>query len=410
VKAVRYEVQPRGSLRGDAGDQPGNPVSGEVDWAARQIGCTVSGNMLYVTNRFQVSAINLKTGKQFWSQPLGKDQGPTHGWGLCPSRPVVAGDSLLVRRLAKANPELACFNVATGIVRWTTHNTVNVVSDPLVLQDRLFVFTSGTPHESGLISIEFSFIDQASGEIAVRKPVIQLRNLWDRQLSCQAAIVGTRIVAACGGSAFCCDVAGRPLWVRRQLWIPPSQAPAANEQSPSVPLVIGNRLFVTQPGVFCRRMPRSRYGSPKLARADSRPAPPDRNCRTAARCRNPRAAWQAHASDSGKLLWQHDAEQVLDAQICPASGDLLVSQRESQPNDQWRAVLVWLNAETGRETARLPLMSFVDKQPMLGPCVVDQDRIWTFFGRGLRDPYRDLFELIPTADPAQAPRTTASLP
>ncbi len=250
VKAVRYEVQQRGSLKGDVGDQPANVVSGEVDWAARQIGCTVSGNMLYVTNRFQVSAINLKTGQQFWSQSLGKEQGPAHGWGLCPSRPVVAGESLLVRRLAKTNPELACFNVATGIVRWTTRNTVNVASDPLVVQDRLFVFTTSAPHESGLITIEFSLIDPATGEILAQQPVIQLRNVWDRQLSCQAAVVGSRIVAVCGGTAFCCDFAGRPLWVRRQLWITPAQATAANEQSPNVPLVVGNRLFVTQPGVF----------------------------------------------------------------------------------------------------------------------------------------------------------------
>jgi outer membrane protein assembly factor BamB len=405
VKAVRYEIVQRASLRGDVGDQPGNPVSGEVDWAARQIACTVSGPMLYFTNRFQVAALNLKTGQQFWSQPVGKEQGPAHGWGLCPSRPVVSGDSLLVRRLAKTNPELACFNVATGIIRWTTRNTVIVISDPLVVQDRLFVFTT-TSNESGLVSIDFSLVDPASGEIVAQQPVIQLRNVWDRQLSCQAAVVGTRIVAVCGGNALCCDFAGRPLWVRRQQWIPPAQAPAANEQSPNVPLAIGNRLFVTQPGVFaveCLDLDTGR-------RVWQEPIP---DLRRLIGIAGPRLVietargWQAHASDSGKQLWQHEGEQVLDAQICPASGDLLVAQRESQPNDQSRAVFVWLSAETGRETARQPLALFVDKQPMLGPLVVDGDHLWTFFGRGVKDPYRDLFELTPTADPAQAPRTAS---
>ena len=405
VKAVRYDIVQRASLRGDVGDQPGNPISGEVDWPARQIGSTIAANMLYVTNRFQVSAINLKTGQQFWSQPVGKEQGSAHSWGLCPSRPVVVGDSLLVRRLAKANPELVCFNIATGIVRWTTRNTVIVISDPVVVQDRLFVFTT-TSNESGLISIDFSLVDPASGEIVAQQPVIQLRNVWDRQLSCQAAVVGTHIVALCGGTALCCDFAGRPLWVRRQQWIPPTQAPAANEQSPNVPLVIGNRLFVSQPGVFaveCLDLDTGR-------RVWQEPIP---DLRRLIGIAGPRLVietargWQAHAPDSGKVLWQHDGEQILDAQVCPASGDLLVAQREFQQGDQWRAVLVWLSAETGRETARQPLAPFVDKQPMLGPLVVDGDHIWTFFGRGVKDPYRDLFELTPTADPAQAPRTAS---
>jgi outer membrane protein assembly factor BamB len=409
VKAVRYEVQQRASLRGDVGDQPGNPVSGEVDWVARQIGYTVSGNVLCATNRFQVSAFNLKTSQQLWSQPLGKEQGPAHGWGLCPSRPFVAGESLLVRRLARTNPEMACFNVANGAVRWTTRPSTAVISDPLVLQDRLFIFTAAMPHENGLISIDFSLVDQASGEIVTQQSVIQLRNLWDRQLSCQAALAGTRIVAICGGTVFCCDLAGNPLWVRRQLWIPSAQAPVAYEQSPHVPLAIGNRLFATQPGVFAVECLDLETGR----RVWQKPIP---DLRRLIGLAGPRLVvetargWQARAPDSGKLLWQQEADQILDAQICPASGDLLVAQRERQPNDQWRAVLIWLDAQTGRETARQPLAPFVDPQPMLGPLVVHEDRLWTFFGRGVRNPYRDLFELIPTADPAQAPRATASLP
>jgi outer membrane protein assembly factor BamB len=364
--------------------------------------------MLYVTNRFQVAAISLKRSQQLWSQPVGKEQGLSHGWNLCPSRPVVSGESLLVRRMAKTNPELACFNVATGLIRWTTRNTVNILSDPLVVQDRLFVFTSSTPHENGVLSIECSLVDQATGEITAQQPVILLRNLWDRQLSCQAAVAGTRIVGVCGGTAFCCDFGGRPKWVRHQLWIPPGQAPAANEQSPNVPLVIGKRLFVTQPGVFaveCLDLDTGR-------RLWQEPIPDLRRLLGFAGPRlviETARGWQAYAPESGKLLWQHEGEQVLDAQICPASGDLLVAQREQQPGDQWRAVLVWLSAETGRETARQPLPPFVDKQPMLGPIVVDGDHLWTFFGRGVKDPYRDLFELTPTADPAQAPRTTASI-
>jgi hypothetical protein len=118
--------------------------------------------------------------------------------------------------------------------------------------------------------------------------------------------------------------------------------------------------------------------------------------------------WQAYAAPTGKLLWQHDAEQILDANVCPASGDLLVAEREPQPNDAWRPVLVWLNFETGRETARLALEPLTDKQPMLGPLVVAGERLWALFGRGLREPRREVFELTPTSDPAQPPRAATA--
>jgi hypothetical protein len=74
-------------------------------------------------------------------------------------------------------------------------------------------------------------------------------------------------------------------------------------------------------------------------------------------------------------------------------------------NENQRCVLVWLDPETGRETARLPLEQFADKQPLLGPLVVERDRLWTLFGRGLREPRREVFELTPTNESAQAVRS-----
>jgi hypothetical protein len=82
-----------------------------------------------------------------------------------------------------------------------------------------------------------------------------------------------------------------------------------------------------------------------------------------------------------------------------------VAHREPQANDTWRPVLVWINAENGHETARLPLESLADKQPMLGPIVIAGERLWTLFGRGVREPRREVFELTPTSDPAQPPRS-----
>ncbi len=407
VKPVRYEVHGRGAMAGDVGEKPGNSLAGDVDWAARQMASTVAGKMLYISNRFQVSAFSLVTGKQHWSVPMGKETAPTHSWGLVSMQPVVVGDRLFVRRLAKTGPELVCFNAANSKIRWTSHLSVNIASDPLILQDRMYVFTIATPAEDGLLSLDLSLINPLTGEILSQQPVIQLRNLWDKQLNCQAAVVGSRLIAVAGGTVVCCDFTGKPLWVRRQIWIPPTKAPTANEQSAGVPLVLGNRLFISQPGVFaveCLDLDTGR-------RVWQQPLPTIRRLlgttgdslivETA-------QGWRAFAASTGNLLWQHDAEQILDAHVCATSGDLLVSQREPQENDTWRPVLVWINAKTGSETARLPLEALADKQPLLGPLVVSNKHLWTLFGRGLKEPRRELFELTPTADPAQPPRAATA--
>ena len=65
--------------------------------------------------------------------------------------------------------------------------------------------SAASPAEIGVLvaDLEISrawLVDPASGDIVFQQPVVQLRNVWDRQLSCQAAVVGTRIVAVCGGT------------------------------------------------------------------------------------------------------------------------------------------------------------------------------------------------------------------
>ncbi|MBS0260935.1 MAG: PQQ-like beta-propeller repeat protein [Planctomycetes bacterium] len=404
VKAARYDVQHRGAPRGDVGENPGNPSSGAVDWVARQIGWTLVKDHLYFSNRFQVQAYHVKSRQPVWTLPVGKEQGPAHGWALTPCRPVVAGERLFVRRLAKANPELICVNATNGQLKWTSKPALNVASDPLLVQDRVYVFSIATPLEDGQVVIDLCQFDMATGDLLLQQPILNLRNLWDRQLSVQAAVIGTRVVGLAGGTVFCCDFSGRTVWVRRQPWIPPTQAVAAAEQSPSLPLAIGKRVFVTQPGVFAVECLDLETGR----RLWQTPVPEMRRLLglTGERLMlETTRGWQALATGDGRVLWQADGAGIADGYVCPTSGDLLVVQREIQQSDVWRPVLIWLNSETGRELARQPLDALADKDPFLGPFVVDQDRLWTLFGRGIRDPHRDLYELVPTNDPAQAPRT-----
>jgi outer membrane protein assembly factor BamB len=400
VKKVRYEVHGRGPLAGDVGQNSGNALSGNVDWAARQTGMTIAGKMLFLSNRFQVSCFSLVSGKQHWSVPMNKEQGPTHGWGLVAMQPLVVGDRLFVRRLARHGPELVCFNAVNGKVRWTTPNSVSVASDPLLLQDRMYVFTFGASFDDGQIALGLSLVNPLTGEMATQQPVMQVRNLWDKQVNCRAAVVGAKLVLVAGGTVLCSDFAGRPLWIRRQMWIPPAQAPAGHEQSTAAPLVLGNRVFVTQPGVFAIECLDLETGR----RIWQEAVPGIRRLIGTTGERlivETSSGWQAHAAATGQRLWQYEVPDLLDAHVCPPSGDLLLARRELVASGNWQCVLVWLDPETGRATARLPLEALADRQPLLGPMIVDRDRLWVLFGRGLGEPRRDVFELTPTGEQVQ---------
>lgn len=394
VKPSRFEVKQRGAWRGDVGQNPGNPNSGDVDWVARQLAVTQAGNVLYIANRFQTAALDLNGGNMLWSQPLGKEQGQTHAWPLVPMRLLVAGDRLFIRRLTKHTPELACLETATGKVRWTTRESLAIASDPLLLQDSLYVFVLSNSSQEGLSQLDLAVVNPQTGDVESQRPVMQLRNSWDRQLSCQALTYGGRLIAVAGGTVFCCDLSGQPMWVNRQTWLPPSQDPLTHEQTRSVPLVDGRRVFVVQHGVW----------SVECLDADSgrriwmKPASDVRRVLglTAGRLIvETSRGWQAFVAETGDPAWFHATDQIMDAALCAASGPLMVSRREQIQPELWRALLVWLDPLTGRELATAPLESMTDRQPFLGPVVRHNDRLWTFFGRNIRDPNRDIYELIP---------------
>ena len=139
-----FEAVLRSRLEGDGGDGPQN-VPGEInlhniDWVARQLALVVDGDRLLLSNRFQLSAYDLKSGALQWRSELGGEHGPAHEWPLMPMRPLNTPNRIFVRRLHRSGPVLACFNSADGKVLWTSKIEPDkwVVGDPLLIQDELF--------------------------------------------------------------------------------------------------------------------------------------------------------------------------------------------------------------------------------------------------------------------------------
>ena len=70
-----FESHVRGRLDGAVGERPQDDLGRRINqfhapWADRQIATVASGEMLYVSNRFQVAAYKLSSGERVWQMPL----------------------------------------------------------------------------------------------------------------------------------------------------------------------------------------------------------------------------------------------------------------------------------------------------------------------------------------------------
>ena len=106
-----------------------------------------------------------------------------------------------------------------------------------------------------------------------QRPLAQFRDVWARQIPCQAVAAGDSIVAIVGGAALCCDLLGQSRWLRRETWLTSAVDSRALARHRDPPLVAGDVVYVTQPsmpGVECLDLAtgqlRWQYVSPKLSR------------------------------------------------------------------------------------------------------------------------------------------------
>ncbi len=140
-----FKVENRGRLDGDMGENPQN-APGEyqqaaIDWPAWQCATAVAGDRWIISNRFQVSAFNIKSGQYEWRAMLGGEQASAHDWPLSPMRPLVTAERVFVRRLTKQGPVLAALELASGKVLWSSRPEPekSILSDPVLVEDQLFV-------------------------------------------------------------------------------------------------------------------------------------------------------------------------------------------------------------------------------------------------------------------------------
>ncbi len=401
-----YDVQDRGLWDGDVGDAPDKVPSEvqqfQVDWVARQTAAVAAGERVFLSNRFQVSCFNAQTGKFDWRAMLDAEPAPTHDWSLMPMRPLVTAGRIFVRRLPKQGPQLACLETATGKLLWTSKAERDkfVVSDPLLIQDELFALTVTRAEQE--LSLSLCTYDPDSGAVLCESPLVRLREHWWQQRTCQVLALDDTFVVACGGSVFRADLIGRIRWLRKEPWVPPAVNRNWVAQDQAAPIESGGRLFVTQPGVLevaCLDAETGRLqwqqSVPDLCRvvgvADGRVLV------------QTDAGFAAFDAAEGKLLWEHAAAGLLEAQVFGGPGGLLYAHSVPLGDEKLASVsLAWLDPATGLVTAGWPLGTLRQERPQLGPMLAVGERLWTFFGQGDKDPHREIVVL--------SPKNTSALP
>jgi outer membrane protein assembly factor BamB len=439
-----FELQQLERFDGDMGDNPGevnNPtpsrgnslrwlrpiaaaglgnsvdsplINTGLDWAGRQLAAAADSDRLYVSNRFQVSAFELKSGHRVWRTELGGDHDRTHDWTLVPMRPLPVGSRIFVRRLTRTHPELAALETASGTVKWRSSPTLTVVSDPIWLGDEVAAISAARVEQQTVFSL--TVFDPADGSIRRTQPIATMQESWWSQRTCQLTQAGDDLIVVLCGAVVCCDVSGKSRWTRRQEWLSPTEDHDWGRQSQIPPLVAGAKLLVTQPGVAAVECIDLHGGSllwrtamPGIHRAigvvgDRLIAETDYGI-------------AALSIEKGELVWYHPAVDLLEGQLCGGPGQLVYSCRQQAPGNpnQMRPVLVWLNVANGAEISRHALDALRQDHPMFGPFAAVGDRLWVFAAGTENEPTRTLYELRPHGpavanDTPSAPASTPPVP
>ncbi|MDB5386282.1 MAG: Tetratricopeptide 2 repeat protein [Planctomycetaceae bacterium] len=380
-------------FEGSGGRQAGNNHYVGTDTTGREFTVRAAGNWLLASNRFQVTAFDLTTGERKWNTGMKDDEGDAHNFPLLGMPPVVHARKVFVRRLTRNGPELACLELATGKLLWNKRAGNHVISDPLVIEDDLFAFIVEEP-QIGLLQVSLVNFEPETGEVISQSLVMQLRDVWGTKVPCQAVASGDKILATIGGSVVCCDLLGRLRWLRRQTWLPPADQYGFFRQFRQTPVVVDNRVYVTQPGVLaveCLDLENGRQiwqqAWPELRRI-------------VGLVNNSviiEAGSGLHAlrADNGERIWTSIESGVLEAQICGNPGGILVARAQRLRNEQRRLSLAWLDSATGLEIGRTSFPELQDKEPQAATLVPDQGKIWLAWGKNPRDFRRELIELVP---------------
>jgi outer membrane protein assembly factor BamB len=372
-----------------------------LDWGARQIAAVVSGKRLFVRDHFRLGAWSRESGREEWVKKL---DGPGRSFPPVPLRPVASGARVLTRGPGPKGPELISIDATSGRELWRQRAGGHVVSDPILISEELYALVADVLHDRSL-ELFLTTFDLDSGEVLTRRPLLQFRDAWERRLSCQAAAVGDKIVASAGGAVFCSNLLGQVLWVRKEVWLPPSLDVLPSEACHRPPLIAGGRVYAAQPrvaAVECIALESGRLSWRQVIPDLIGVAGVAGETLVVERA----GGLSAFDGETGRPLWRRDAE-MLGAQAGSSAGSVfLASRQEGADGPEIR--FTWLDPASGRTQATSVLQGVDGKDLALGPLEVAGEEIGALMGSRERDASRRRLVRLRRSGDAAAP--LAALP
>ena len=406
-----YTLQRKANFEGEYGQRINGNSYRQTDWAAKQLSTVVNENMLFVHNRFQMTAWQLPAFKALWTAKLGGEQGNAHDWTFQKAQPLLTKDKVYVRRLTNKGFELACLGRSDGKVLWRSRANENVASDPVLIHRRLLAMTLSRAEQQTVQLHLVSFHPQ-TGDVLSDHIVARFRDVWRSQPPCNLTVSQENLICLIGGTIINCDLFGHPLWIREQVWTHPSKNPHWAYEFTEPPMLDGSRLYVMQPsvkGVFCVDVETGHEVWKRSIPHCLRLCYTDPNLKSDLLVVQTRDGFIGLSRKDGSVMWNHPATGILAGMICEEERFLYLSQKVLSPKKDSFTAMVWLNLSTGKETG----FSFLEEPaeakllPLVGPIIRHNDQFYLFWGESGNSGRREIYQLIPDRNVIRKPMADA---
>lgn len=392
LQALRYRWEKLARFDGQGGQNAGRGEYREGDAFSRQYAVAMDDQRVYISNRFQVNAYDRQAGAGVWAQGLGNEQGEAHGFPFATMAPVLAGEHLYVRRLAKSGAELVSLKATSGEVRWVARpeEKSHVVSDPIVLGDSVWALVS-KPTDQEQLDLSWTQFAASTGKVVRSTPLLRLRDAWEGQAPVTLAADGLNVVAALGSVIVGFDLEGTVRWVRRELWVPPKVDPLTENHFLRSPVIQGDRVYVS-----------SLNGRRALALA----------------VETGRVIWSTPLAElqgllhvdadlvlaaepgglvglettSGRILWRQTLERGFGV-VGVGTDSLWTVRPQIRAAERGWLQSVELDRRTGTILHEVPWDLPEAEDWRFGPWWVVDDSVWALAGQGWRDHKRDIVRL-----------------